>query len=74
MYNKVGNSSMIPADNQVDISWQLTLQRVWENLVREKGMPLYITLLLYDVSHQCKVVPVQTILPFCSRFGSFLAL
>nr|GLL27967.1 folylpolyglutamate synthase isoform X1 [Ipomoea trifida] len=37
VYYKVGTGSTIPADNQVDISWQLTLQRFWENLVREKG-------------------------------------
>uniref|UniRef100_M1CLE8 Folylpolyglutamate synthase n=4 Tax=Solanum TaxID=4107 RepID=M1CLE8_SOLTU len=37
VYYKVGTSAST-ADTQVDLSWQLTLQRIWENLVRgEKG-------------------------------------
>ncbi|VFQ72858.1 unnamed protein product [Cuscuta campestris] len=35
-YN-VGTSSLNPADNQIDVSWQLNLQRFWENLITEKG-------------------------------------
>ncbi|KAK6929405.1 hypothetical protein RJ641_005610 [Dillenia turbinata] len=37
VYYRVG-SSALPSDPQVDLSWQLSLQRVWENLNRgEKG-------------------------------------
>ncbi|GAA0142094.1 ligase [Lithospermum erythrorhizon] len=32
VYNKVGKAVDSPKDAHVDISWQLTLQRVWENL------------------------------------------
>ncbi|XP_019245317.1 PREDICTED: folylpolyglutamate synthase isoform X2 [Nicotiana attenuata] len=36
VYYKVGTS--MPTDTQVDLSWQLTLQRIWENLVHaERG-------------------------------------
>ncbi|KAL8533952.1 hypothetical protein ACS0TY_010104 [Phlomoides rotata] len=39
VYNKVGTASQSPAaDAQVDVSWQMALQRVWENLTfGEKG-------------------------------------
>ncbi|KAA8539676.1 hypothetical protein F0562_026368 [Nyssa sinensis] len=38
VYYKVGSSALPPTDSQVDLSWQLTLQRVWENLINgEKG-------------------------------------
>ncbi|KAI5670592.1 hypothetical protein M9H77_10956 [Catharanthus roseus] len=38
VYYKVGTSALPPADTQVDLSWQLTLQRIWENLAQgEKG-------------------------------------
>lgn len=39
VYNKVGSYSTPQVDQQeVDLSWQLTLQRVWENLVhKDKG-------------------------------------
>uniref|UniRef100_A0A5B7B5Y1 Folylpolyglutamate synthase n=1 Tax=Davidia involucrata TaxID=16924 RepID=A0A5B7B5Y1_DAVIN len=38
VYYKVGSSAIPPTDSQVDLSWQLTLQRVWENLIHgEKG-------------------------------------
>ncbi|XP_060212905.1 folylpolyglutamate synthase isoform X3 [Lycium barbarum] len=33
VYYKVGASASSPTDTQVDLSWQLTLQRIWENLV-----------------------------------------
>ncbi|KAG5237527.1 DHFS-FPGS family protein [Salix suchowensis] len=37
VYNKVG-SHALPTDSEVDLSWQLTLQRVWENLIQsDKG-------------------------------------
>ncbi|URE09564.1 hypothetical protein MUK42_04561, partial [Musa troglodytarum] len=38
-YNKVGSHASPPTDpQQVDLSWQLTLQRVWENLIHgEQG-------------------------------------
>lgn len=35
LYTKVGSSSSLPptTDSVVDLSWQLTLQRVWENII-----------------------------------------
>ncbi|XP_034928483.1 folylpolyglutamate synthase isoform X2 [Populus alba] len=37
VYYKVG-SHALPTDSQVDLSWQLALQRVWENLIQsDKG-------------------------------------
>ncbi|XP_027110913.2 folylpolyglutamate synthase isoform X1 [Coffea arabica] len=33
VYYKVGTSSVPPADTQVNLSWQLSLQRIWENLM-----------------------------------------
>ncbi|OVA17776.1 Folylpolyglutamate synthetase [Macleaya cordata] len=39
VYNKVGSHALPSTDPQVDLSWQLALQRVWENLVvGEKGI------------------------------------
>lgn len=32
IFNKVGSHSIPSTDHQVDLSWQLTLQRVWETL------------------------------------------
>lgn len=38
VYYKVGSTASPPTDTQVDLSWQLTLQRVWENIIcAEKG-------------------------------------
>ncbi|KAI3757902.1 hypothetical protein L6452_05446 [Arctium lappa] len=39
LYTKVGSSSSLPpSDSIVDLSWQLTLQRVWENIIgSERG-------------------------------------
>ncbi|KAL2539920.1 Folylpolyglutamate synthase [Abeliophyllum distichum] len=38
LYYKVGTGASPRADYQVDLSWQLTLQRIWENLFHgEKG-------------------------------------
>ncbi|KAH9608177.1 hypothetical protein KSS87_017942 [Heliosperma pusillum] len=38
VYNKVSSKVSEQLDNQVDLSWQLTLQKVWESLVKgEKG-------------------------------------
>ncbi|XP_015876573.1 folylpolyglutamate synthase isoform X1 [Ziziphus jujuba] len=34
VYYKVGSHSLPPTDSQVDLSWQFTLQRVWENLMQ----------------------------------------
>ncbi|GAA0143303.1 ligase [Lithospermum erythrorhizon] len=34
VYHKVGTAAEPAKDAQVDISWQLTLQKVWENLIR----------------------------------------
>ncbi|XP_047322236.1 folylpolyglutamate synthase-like isoform X2 [Impatiens glandulifera] len=40
VYNKVGNSALpTSSDHQVDLSWQLNLQTVWENLSHgERGL------------------------------------
>lgn len=38
VYYKVLSTALPPTDPQVDLSWQLTLQNVWENLIGiEKG-------------------------------------
>uniref|UniRef100_A0A0E0LJC2 Folylpolyglutamate synthase n=1 Tax=Oryza punctata TaxID=4537 RepID=A0A0E0LJC2_ORYPU len=39
-YNKLGTKSSVPAEpEQIDLSWQLSLQRVWEKLLHgDKGM------------------------------------
>lgn len=38
VYYKVGTRALAPTDPQVDLSWQFTLQRVWENLIQgERG-------------------------------------
>ncbi|KAH7853533.1 hypothetical protein Vadar_003682 [Vaccinium darrowii] len=38
VYNKVWSSALPLTDSQVDLSWQLTLQKVWENLINsQKG-------------------------------------
>ncbi|PIA54584.1 hypothetical protein AQUCO_00900862v1 [Aquilegia coerulea] len=39
VYNKVGSHAVPQANPQVDLSWQLMLQRTWENIVHgDKGM------------------------------------
>ena len=41
VYYKVGTSSVPPDDTQVNLSWQLSLQRIWENLICDlKGIGL----------------------------------
>ncbi|XAR66233.1 Tetrahydrofolate synthase [Bertholletia excelsa] len=38
VYNKVLSSALPPTDTQVDLSWQLNLQKLWEKLINgEKG-------------------------------------
>ncbi|KAK6227924.1 Exostosin [Theobroma cacao] len=38
VYHKVGSHTLPTTDPQVDLSWQFTLQRVWENLMQgDKG-------------------------------------
>ncbi|KAK7321540.1 hypothetical protein VNO77_32290 [Canavalia gladiata] len=34
VYNKVGSQALTFTDSKVDLSWQFTLQRVWENLMQ----------------------------------------
>lgn len=34
VYNKVGSHTSPPTDSRVDLSWQLTIQRVYENLIQ----------------------------------------
>jgi folylpolyglutamate synthase len=38
-YNKLGTNSSAPAEpEQIDLSWQLSLQRVWQKLLHgDKG-------------------------------------
>lgn len=41
VYNKVGTYGLPSTDSQVDLSWQMTIQRVWENLVHgDKGITI----------------------------------
>lgn len=38
LYHKVGSHSLPSSESQVDLSWQFSLQRVWENLIQgERG-------------------------------------
>ncbi|CAD6209210.1 unnamed protein product [Miscanthus lutarioriparius] len=38
-YNKLGSNTSAPAEpEQIDLSWQLSLQTVWEKLLQEKGI------------------------------------
>jgi len=38
-YNKLGSSTSAPAEpEQIDLSWQLSLQTVWEKLLQDKGI------------------------------------
>ncbi|KAL9402444.1 hypothetical protein Peur_006293 [Populus x canadensis] len=38
LYYKVGSHALPPTDSQVNLSWQFSLQRVWENLIQsDKG-------------------------------------
>ncbi|KAK7286485.1 hypothetical protein RJT34_21506 [Clitoria ternatea] len=34
VYHKIGSHTLTPIDSNVDLSWQFTLQRVWENLMQ----------------------------------------
>ncbi|KAK7290070.1 hypothetical protein RIF29_04229 [Crotalaria pallida] len=34
VYHKVGSLASTPTDSNIDLSWQFTLQRVWENLMQ----------------------------------------
>ncbi|KHN20899.1 Folylpolyglutamate synthase [Glycine soja] len=34
VFNKVGPQAFTPTDSKVDLSWQFSLQRVWENLMQ----------------------------------------
>ncbi|RHN68306.1 putative tetrahydrofolate synthase [Medicago truncatula] len=34
MYHKIGSHALTPSDSNIDLSWQFTLQRVWENLMQ----------------------------------------
>jgi len=38
-YNKLGSNTSAPAEpEQIDLSWQLSLQTVWEKLLQDKGI------------------------------------
>ncbi|KAF7149046.1 hypothetical protein RHSIM_Rhsim03G0136800 [Rhododendron simsii] len=54
VYNKVWSSALPLTDLQVDLSWQLTLQKVWENLINsQKGITV-----TYNVSFswlECRI-------------------
>ncbi|XP_058783626.1 folylpolyglutamate synthase-like [Vicia villosa] len=34
LYHKVGSHALTPTDSNIDLSWQFTLQKVWENLMQ----------------------------------------
>lgn len=37
-YNKLGSNTSAPAEpEEIDLSWQLSLQTVWEKLLQDKG-------------------------------------
>ena len=39
VFNKVGSYALTPTEPDIDLSWQFTLQRVWENLMHiNKGI------------------------------------
>ncbi|XP_027329269.1 folylpolyglutamate synthase-like isoform X1 [Abrus precatorius] len=43
VYNKVGSQALTLTESKVDLSWQFTLQRVWENLMQgNKGKSIDI--------------------------------
>lgn len=51
LYHKVGSHSLPSSESQVDLSWQFSLQRVWENLIQgERGMlNFYYLWLIRDI-------------------------
>lgn len=50
VYYKVGTSPLSTTDTLVDLSWQLTLQRIWENLVQgEKGIYFSKYWLIFEI-------------------------
>jgi folylpolyglutamate synthase len=47
-YNKLGSSASAPAEpEQIDLSWQLSLQEVWEKLVH--GNRCYSELYIFQL-------------------------
>nr|XP_004503184.3 folylpolyglutamate synthase-like isoform X2 [Cicer arietinum] len=34
VYHKIGSHALSPTDSNIDLSWQFTLQRVWENIMQ----------------------------------------
>ncbi|CAH9133423.1 unnamed protein product [Cuscuta epithymum] len=67
-YN-VNTSSLDPADNQIDISWQLTLQKFWENLVSEKGKEM-----VKNVDQICERVDTEKGIRSCENSTVFPSL
>lgn len=52
VFNKVGSHATPPTDpRHVDLSWQLTLQRVWENLTSDKGVSNDKVLCSHEIRH-----------------------
>lgn len=52
VYYKVGSHALPSSNSQVDLSWQLALQRVWENLIQgEKG--IILCALDLSMGHTC---------------------
>ncbi|CAK9135670.1 unnamed protein product [Ilex paraguariensis] len=54
VYYKVGSNALPSSDTQVDLSWQLTLQRLWENLIHgQKGSNTKNTDLICEEDINC---------------------
>ncbi|KAI8540012.1 hypothetical protein RHMOL_Rhmol09G0228100 [Rhododendron molle] len=61
VYYKVLSSALPPTDSQVDLSWQLTIQNVWENLIGiEKGRDARDGDLVYEENDKSKESGVRS--------------
>lgn len=61
VYYKVLSSALPPTDSQVDLSWQLTLQKVWEDLIGvEKGGEVKDADLVYEENDNNKESGVRS--------------
>ncbi|XP_058181833.1 folylpolyglutamate synthase-like isoform X1 [Rhododendron vialii] len=61
VYYKVLSSALPPTDSQVDLSWQLTLQNVWKNLIGiEKGRDARDRDLVYEENDKSKESGVRS--------------
>ncbi|KAL6980602.1 tetrahydrofolate synthase, partial [Sarracenia purpurea var. burkii] len=61
VYNKVWSNALPITDSQVDLSWQFTLQKVWENLINsEKGGDAKNADLVCEESHDDKEICLRS--------------